>query len=367
MEAMPRKLDLYVVQETTRHGKIVFYFRKGKGERTRLKGVPGSKEYKASYRAALMGQALETETDKISVKSLRWLVDRYMNSGKWAGLSVATRKQQSLFFKKAIEQSGSVNFRLITSRDIRAALEERKKTPALANNFLKAMNAMFTWAVGNLEDFSVNPCTGVERLKNKTNGFPVWTMEEVDRFCERWPTGTRARLALELLIHSGLRRSDVCVAGRQHLDGNIFSMRTKKTNTIVTVEFSKGLLDTISKTPTGDLHFITNEKGTPFTVESFGNWFRDRCRDADIPKSAHGLRKLSATIAANEGATTHELMAQYGWSNTQQAEVYTKGADRARLGVKASRLVAERLEANKTPHLNSGTGKTSKKDLDSSN
>lgn len=360
---MPRKLPLYVVKETTRHKTIVFYFRKGKGERIRLKGVPGSKEFKEAYKAALIGQPLEVETDKAKVKSLRWLVERYMESAKWAGLSDATRKQQGLFFKKAVETSGNANFRQIAARDIRAALEERKKTPALANNFLKAMNGMFTWAVANLEDFPVNPCTGVERLKNKTTGFPAWNMSDVEKFCEKWPVGSRARLAMELLIHSGLRRSDVCVAGKQHLTGNIFSMRTKKTNTTITVEFSEGLLETISKTPTGDLHFITNENGKPFTVESFGNWFRDRCRDAKVYKSAHGLRKLSATIAANSGATTHELMAQYGWSNTQQAEVYTKGADRARLGVKASRLVAEHLEASKTPHLKSGKGKKLKKDV----
>ena len=363
---MPRKLPQYVVKETTRHEKIVFYFRKGKGERIRLKGVPGTKEFKASYDAALMGQPLELETDRVKVKSLRWLVERYMDSAKWAGLSVATRKQQSLFFQKAVETSGNANFRHITARDIRAALEDRKRTPALANNFLKAMNGMFTWAVANLEDFPVNPCAGVQRLKNKTNGFPVWSMAEVDRFCDKWPVGTRARLALELLINSGMRRSDVCVAGKQHLTGNIFSMRTQKTNTIITVEFSETLLETISKTPTGDLHFITNENGKPFTVESFGNWFRDRCRDAKVYKSAHGLRKLSATIAADSGATSHELMSQYGWSNTQQADVYTKLADRARLGVKASRLVAEHLEANKSPHLKSGKGKTQKKDVKSS-
>lgn len=364
---MPRKLGLYVVKETNRHGTIVFYFRKGKGERTRLRGLPGSKEFKESYKAALMGQPLEQEPDKAKVKSLRWLIERYMESAKWAGLSVATRKQQGLFYKKAVEKSGNVNFRSITARDIRGALDERKKTPALANNFLKAMNGMFTWAVANLEDFQVNPCAGVERLKNKTTGFPAWDMSDVAKFCEKWPIGTRARLAMELLLHTGLRRSDIVMAGKQHLSGNIFSIRTQKTNTVITVEFSKDLLETIEKTETGDLHFITNENAEPFTVESFGNWFRDRCRDANVFKSAHGLRKLSATIAANAGATTHELMAQYGWSNTQQAEVYTKNADRAKLGVRASRLVSEHLEASKTPHPNIGAGKTLKKSKKSNN
>jgi integrase len=185
-------------------------------------------------------------------------------------------------------------------------------------------------------------------------------MEDVSRFCEKWPIGTKPRLALELLLHSGIRRSDVCRAGRQHLNGNVFSMRTAKTGAVVTLEFSNHLVDVIGKTPTGDLHFTTNAFGRPFTKESFGNWFGERCRESGVFKSAHGLRKLSATIAANAGATAHELMALYGWATTQQAEIYTKGADRARLGVKSSRLVAEQIEAAKTPHLIPGAGRKPK-------
>lgn len=74
-----------------------------------------------------------------------------------------------------------------------------------------------------------------------------------------------------------------------------------------------------------------------------------------------GSRQLSSTIAANAGATAHELMALYGWATTQQAEIYTKGADRARLGVKSSRLVAEQVEAAKTPQLIPGAGNKPKR------
>lgn len=358
---MPRKLPLNVYKEKTRHGAIVFYFRKGKGGRIRLHGVPGSKEFKAAYEAALRGTTVEAESPPANKQSLKWLVSSYMNSAKWASLSIATRKQQSIFYAKMAELSGAVPFRSIKSRDIRAVLEKRKHTPSLANNFLKAMNGLFTWAVSNMEDFEVNPCAGVERLKVKTEGFPAWTMQDVELFCSRWTIGTRPRLAMELLLHSGLRRSDIVTAGRQHLNGRVFSMRTQKTGAVITIEFPESLVEIINATQTGDLHFVANELGSPFTVESFGNWFRDQCRAAKVDKRAHGLRKLSATLAADAGATTHELMAQYGWSNTQQAEIYTKGADRARLGVKTSRLVAEHIKAIKTPHPMSGKGKNRNK------
>ena len=94
------------------------------------------------------------------------------------------------------------------------------------------------------------------------------------------------------------------------------------------------------------MHFVVSSYGHPFTVGRFGNWFKDRCREAGVEKSPHGLRKLSATLAAEGGAGAHELMAQYGWSKLDQAEIYTRRADRVRLGMRASGIVADQIENN---------------------
>lgn len=225
----------------------------------------------------------------------------------------------------------------------------------MANNFLKAMRGLFAWAAVN-EQIDADPTAGVKAMKTKTDGFPAWTAEDVKKFCKKYAIGTRERLALELLLHSGLRRSDLVVAGRQHMNGNIFSLRPFKgrdqRELVVTVEFPQSLMDIIAATATGDLAFIVGEQGRPYTPESFTNWSRDVCRDAGILKSAHGVRKLSATLSANGGATEYELMSQYGWTTLRQAEIYTKGAERKKLGVKNSRMLAEQIEAAKTPHQN---------------
>jgi len=69
------------------------------------------------------------------------------------------------------------------------------------------------------------------------------------------------------------------------------------------------------------LTFLVTEQGKPFTEAGFTNWFRDRCAEAALPdRSAHGLRKASATRAAENGATTHQLMAIFGWLTIKQAE-----------------------------------------------
>src|SRR5262245_15221716 len=66
--------------------------------------------------------------------------------------------------------------------------------------------------------------------------------------------------------------------------------------------------------PCADLAFICGENGRPLTKESFGNVFRDACNAAGVTKSAHGVRKIGATRAANNGATVAELEAIFGWN-----------------------------------------------------
>lgn len=55
-------------------------------------------------------------------------------------------------------------------------------------------------------------------------------------------------------------------------------------------------------------------------------------------------------------AATHQLLAQYGWTNIATAEIYTKGINRKKLGIEASRIVADQIENITTPHQNSGEG-----------
>ncbi|WP_280113818.1 hypothetical protein [Candidatus Liberibacter solanacearum] len=43
------------------------------------------------------------------------------------------------------------------------------------------------------------------------------------------------------------------------------------------------------------------------------------------------MRKAGATIAANAGASPHELMAMYGWSKMAMAELYTREVDSKKL------------------------------------
>jgi integrase len=59
-----------------------------------------------------------------------------------------------------------------------------------------------------------------------------------------------------------------------------------------------------------------------------------------VDGSAHGLRKIAATRAANNGATVAQLEAIFGWSGGGMASLYTRAADRRRLAVQAMHTLA---------------------------
>jgi integrase len=101
--------------------------------------------------------------------------------------------------------------------------------------------------------------------------------------------------------------------------------KAKKTDVEVHIPILPQLQTAIDATPPGQLTFIVTHFGKPFTANGFGNKMREWCDQAGLPHcSSHGLRKAGATIAAENGATAHQLMAIFGWNTVKQAELYTR-------------------------------------------
>jgi integrase len=101
----------------------------------------------------------------------------------------------------------------------------------------------------------------------------------------------------------------------------------------------------VDASPCGDLTFLVNAFGRPFTDAGFGNKVRQWCDQAGLKHcSAHGLRKAGATIAAENGATSRQLLAIFGWTSLKMAEHYARAADQKRLAESAMHLLE--AEAN---------------------
>ncbi len=147
--------------------------------------------------------------------------------------------------------------------------------------------------------------------------FHTWTIDEVHQFEHKHPIGSKARLALALLLYTGVRRSEVVELGRQMERGGAPHISEKKGANSRALGRKKSaapkwhvlpilpaLRAVIDATPSGTLAFLVTSFGQPFTAAGFGNKFRAWCNEAGLQHcSAHGLRKAGATIAAENGAT----------------------------------------------------------------
>jgi integrase len=190
-----------------------------------------------------------------------------------------------------------------------------------------------------------DPTATVENpSRPRGDGFLPWSEDHVAAYEQRWPIGTRQRVWLDVLLYTGLRRGDAVRLGRQHVRDGVATIKTEKSGftVAVTLPILPVLAETLKAGPCGDLTFIAGENSRPLTKESFGNLFRDACRAASVPGSAHGVRKIAATRAANAGATVAQLEAIFGWCGGSMASLYTRAADRRRLAIEAM----HKLDAN---------------------
>lgn len=357
MSRMPRKRLPYLRREKSRHGKQKWFFRKGDGPRIRMPDAYDTgehSEFMTAYRAALVGEPVkQAPASRHNQNTLGWLFDMYQQSAKFQSLAPGTQRARANLIKGIVQKNGRVLLRNVTEKSIRLGREKRAATPEAANNFLKTMKAAFAWGIdsGLLDDIiEADPAKNVKKIQNKTDGHHTWTVEEIERFEERHPVGTMARLALDLMMYTGLRRQDACRIGRQHIKDGEIHFRAGKNDEWIFLPVVDSLQQSINATKAGDLTLLLTERGKAFaSAASFGNWFRNRCIEANVPGRAHGLRKAGAVLTAERGATVTQMMAIFGWTSEDMAILYTRKANRKKIGLEHGQLLDRKRNKSAAP------------------
>ena len=337
---MPKPRLPYLLRETTRHGRSVWYVRKGSGPRIRIRATFGTKAFNEEYQAALLGATIKGGYQQ---ESLAWLVEEYRGSTPWRALAHETRKQREVVFRQITEESGTAPFKGVERKHIVRGVERRADRPGAARHFLEAMRGLFKWAA-DLGHVPADPTAGVTAPKKSTSGHHTWTAAECRKFEERWPLGTRERVAYDVLSLTGMRRGDAVRLSDDYAMDGVVVIVDEKNGADVAIPISPVLEASLRAGPVGKTTWIAGERGGPLTKESFGNWFGEACRAAGVPGRAHGLRKARATAAAEAGATEHELMAMFGWAEPRTAAIYTRKANRKKMAVAAVARMVEELD-----------------------
>ncbi len=171
----------HLVEDVDRHGNVRVYVRR-RGRKTRIRATPGTDEFMAEYRAALLDRSVEAPSTSTAVASgsLRWLVTSYYGSPEYLGLHESTRVKRRAILDGICREHGTKPFSRMETRHVRIQIRDPKAaTPEAANDRIKALRQMFKWAV-EVGHAVANPARDVPMLASKNpDGFHTWTREEV--------------------------------------------------------------------------------------------------------------------------------------------------------------------------------------------
>ena len=364
----------YLMGDTDRHDNVRLYVRvkvEGKYRRQRLRDWSSFAAFKEEYRVAIAAPKVGKKSPPCAMPgSWRALVQQYYGSADFRGLGTETRRVRMRILDQINALIGDHSFSDMEKRHVIKLRDKKADTPAAANHRVKALRAVFKWAV-DAGAAGTDPTQGVGNLaSNNPLGHHTWTVEEVRQYEERHPIGTKARLAMAIGLFVGVRVSDAQQLGRQMerardemsphgwLHFTEVKDRERKPK-VRDLPILPELREVIDGTPSEHLTYLVTEYGKPFSVKGVGQWFRKRCDEAGLPHcSFHGLRKAGATIASESenGITELQLMAIYGWTKTDQAVLYTRAANRKRIAGEAMHLIVPEQKINETVPLPKAMG-----------
>lgn len=356
------KLPKYVHKDTDRYGTVRYYYRPKGHSKVRLPDDPASPEFALAISAeddrieAAERKAAPSKIIAPQPNTLRWLCQQYFVSPTFRALDPRTQRVRQLVIEHCLsepvmpgakEQFAGAPISSVTTKAIKVLRDRKVKTPEAANSRIKYFRGVFAWAIeAEIDGVTFNPARDVKFLSGSVEGFHAWSLDEIEQFERRHPIGTKARLALALMLYTGQRRSDIVTFGRQHVrDGWLRFTQFKNRNrkpVRLEIPLVPELGRIIDASPTGDMTFLVTEFNKPFTSNGFGNWFRKRCDEAGLTDcSAHGLRKASAARLAEFGCTDREIMSITGHVTSKEVDRYTRGANQRRLAENVLRRVSK--------------------------
>ena len=315
-----------------RHGKARWRYRRKGSKTIYLPGQPGSPEFAEAYALAVANTVkIQPGADRTVPGTINALAVAIYKSAEWSIMASTTQGTYRGIIERIRRDYGALTVASFTSARIKGLRDKKRDTPTAANNFVKVLRWMMTFAVErNLRPD--NPCIGIKPLKIDGDGFHTWTEAEIAQFEARWPVGSKERLAFDLLLYTVQRSGDVRRMGRQTVKAGRLEFTQEKTGAHLSLPILPALAKSLALVPPGQMLFIITQFDEPYTAKGFGNFFSAACRAAGLPHcSAHGLRKSGATRLADAGHSEAVIMSWTGHQTTKEILRYTRARNQRAL------------------------------------
>lgn len=336
----------YVKAYKDRHGRMRYYYRRPGHPRTPLPGEPGSKAFAEAYEAA--GRAGRpyglAGSERTIPGSFSAVIAEYYDSTGFLTLKDITKATYRNSLEAFRRDFGVVLARDMDPQLLEEVLDAKAHKPGAQQTLRKVLRLILKMAKRR-RIITDNPMEGIRMPRKAVRGFPAWTADQLAAYRKRWPSGSRERLALELLLCTAQRRSDVVTMGRQHIRDGLIHVVQQKSGARLGVPIHSRLKAELDQIPAGQLTLMQTEYGKPFTGPGFTNWFRFSAIAAGVAGcTPHGLRKNASAALAEAGCTDKQIMAITGHANLSEVSLYTASANQEQLARQAMKKLERRTK-----------------------
>jgi integrase len=344
-------------------GKLRTYYRHTRPA-TPLPGLSWSVEFMAAYDAAKACAGRDKPIVIGAARTIAGSLDaalvKYYASEDFTSMPKDTRANNRAYLEKwrGGDDRGKRPLHQMQHKHVQAYVNKQAGFYA-QRNVLRAIRCFTKFC---LRTFLIDndPAAAVVKAKKVgTGGFRAWTEAEVDKYIAKHSLGTKAHLALQIMLCTSLRRSDAiqigprhCPKTKEHPHGILADYAPQKTRRtggkLVSVPLHDDLVAAIAAMPvTGTDTYLVNEHGKPFTPKRFSKCMRAWTDAAGIPPltdettgkrkhaASHGLRKLCLTRLAELGLDVFSIAAVSGHKNLAEVQVYVDNYNRKKAAAAA--------------------------------
>ncbi len=273
--------------------------------------------------------------------TLAALAAAFRQSPRYRGWGAAWARRCDAHIDRFVAANPGVLTRDIRRGDIVRARNEFADVPSEGNNWLKALQALFGFAL-EIEELTVDPTAGVARLTPRhREGFRTWSEDEIDRFLGHHRPPTVAHTLFTLALTTGAARADLVRLGWANVVGDRLVYRRAKTATRggppISLPILPPLAALLATLPRDRLTFLQTREGRARSALSVTGDMQRWVAEAGLADrdhlgrglTTHGLRKALGRRLAEAGCSAHEIMAILGHQSISSAQVYTRAFDRA--------------------------------------
>ena len=268
----PKMRFKYVHAFIDRHGHTRYYFRRN-GRRIKLPGAFGSQEFLDAYAAALGEQCQDNPPSRKPAGhgTFAALAARYYASPQFLALSPTSRTGYRRAIERFLGEHGHRRVDQMKREHVDMIIGKFAEKPGAGIIMLKRLRTLLRYAV-EIGWRETDPSAGARAYKSRE--IHTWTEGEIEQFEQRWPIGTRERLAFDLLLYSGQRGSDVARMARPS-PGDKIRVAQQKTGAKLAISVHPNLRRSLDACPSGHVAAIATAYGRPFSVKGFGQFVAD--------------------------------------------------------------------------------------------